>query len=611
MKHLALLLAAGVTATANASVVITEYVEGGGYNKAVEITNFGSENVDLAAAGYTLTLYSNGASESSKVLELTGTLVPNSSIVVYNSGLATADQFPAPLGIQNNTVANFNGDDALVLANSQGVVDSFGRVGEDPGSAWQADGFSTKDKSLRRSNTITEGDTVIDDDFSAQAGDWVVFDKDTLDGLGCGGESACTGEEPKPIGGSGGGDTGGGDDDSICTNCPDISKVKDRSTFNDGVYYETAIAAESSDKATFRAAVSADIGKDVKQLTYTEAWTALTYTDEDPSNPDNIFLIYKGNSIAKKENGSGSNANNPDSWNREHVWPKSHGFPEKSQLGYTDIHHLRPADWSMNSTRSDNDFGEGGEPVEEAPENKKNGSISFEPRDSVKGDVARMMFYMDVRYEAGTHASMPDLRLVDIQETERSNLEDGIGELGKLCTLLAWHEQDPVDDFEIERNNEIYEYQGNRNPFIDHPEWVEKAFAGSCEDTLTLSANSSNLASVEEGVATSLGVVANLDNASFSWTQTAGTSVTLTGADSNTISFTAPSVDADTELSFKVVATSAGEQTAETTISLSVTNKAEPAPELEEVIEAIEESSGSLYALLGLLGLVAARRRFS
>ena len=102
-------------------------------------------------------------------------------------------------------------------------------------------------------------------------------------------------------------------------------------------------------------------------------------------------------------------------------------------------------------------------------------SNSFEPRGAVKGDVARIVLYMDIRY-AGFDSVTPDLQVVDTLTST------GQAKLGKLCTLLAWSEADPVDEFEINRNNKIYEFQGNRNPFIDHPEWISTIYSASCAD---------------------------------------------------------------------------------------------------------------------------------
>ncbi len=346
-------------------VVITEYVEGGGSNKVIEISNVGGSDVDLAPSGYKLQLYSNGATTANAEVHLQGLLVPQSSIVVFNSGATDAFKKSAPQGIEASSVINFNGDDAIVLVNADGVVDVFGQVGER--KEWSNDnGFNSKDKTLRRLETVVQGDTVQDDDFAPNMTEWVVFDKDTSDGLGCAKEVACDGTEPLPGEGTkidDGTDPGG---DEVCTNCPDLEKIKNRADYKFETYYSNALTASSDDLVSFKAALSQDISVDYKQLTYSEVWTALTHTDEDPSNTDNLMLIYSGKSIPKAHNGSGANSSNQDYWNREHVWAKSHGFPERNQLGYTDIHHLRPADVSMNTQRSDNDFDKGGDPVSEA-----------------------------------------------------------------------------------------------------------------------------------------------------------------------------------------------------------------------------------------------------
>src|SRR5262245_46696637 len=90
----------------------------------------------------------------------------------------------------------------------------------------------------------------------------------------------------------------------------------------------------------------------------------------------------------------------------------------------------------------------------------------------MKGDIARAMFYMDVRY-AGESSSEPDLLLTD----NVGSITNGSPFMGWLSALLRWHGLDPVDASERNRNDLIYErYQRNRNPFIDHPEWVDAIF---------------------------------------------------------------------------------------------------------------------------------------
>ncbi|MFJ7745331.1 endonuclease [Peribacillus sp. NPDC097295] len=195
------------------------------------------------------------------------------------------------------------------------------------------------------------------------------------------------------------------------------------------------------------------------EISYANVWGALQETDEDPNNSDHVILLYTGRSQGKTAYGSGVN-----DWNREHVWAKSHGGFGTSMGAGTDLHHLRPTDASVNSTRNNLDFDIGGTEHSEAKGNYYD-SDSWEPRDSVKGDVARMLFYMAVRYEG-------DSGELDLELNNQVN-NGSAPYHGKLDVLLEWHEQDPVDAFERNRNEIIYnDYQHNRNPFIDHPEWA-------------------------------------------------------------------------------------------------------------------------------------------
>ncbi|MFG3254208.1 endonuclease I family protein [Streptomyces sp. NPDC048172] len=224
-----------------------------------------------------------------------------------------------------------------------------------------------------------------------------------------------------------------------------------------GDYYKDA---EGKTGDELKAALNTIISEG-DQLSYDQVWEALKATDEDPDNKSNVLLLYTGRSQSKEDNGGGA-----DQWNREHTWAKSHGDFGTATGPGTDIHHLRPTDVSVNSTRGSKDFDEGGEELEEAPGNFTDGD-SFEPRDEVKGDVARMILYMSVRYEGKD--DYPDLEANDEVENGSKPLH------GKLSTLKKWNEQDPPSDFEKNRNEVIFEkFQHNRNPFIDHPEWVKE-----------------------------------------------------------------------------------------------------------------------------------------
>lgn len=194
-------------------------------------------------------------------------------------------------------------------------------------------------------------------------------------------------------------------------------------------------------------------------ISYDQVWNALKDTDQDPNNTNNVILLYSGRSQSKTTNGGNAN-----DWNREHVWAKSHGDFGTATGPGTDVHHLRPEDVTVNSVRGNKDFDLGGSSVSEAP-GCLTDSDSFEPRAAVKGDVARMIMYMAIRYEGDD--GWADLEINNVVGNGSAP------RIGKLSVLLQWHQQDPPDAFEKRRNERIYvAWQHNRNPFIDHPEWV-------------------------------------------------------------------------------------------------------------------------------------------
>ncbi|PID28946.1 MAG: hypothetical protein CSB55_02440 [Candidatus Cloacimonadota bacterium] len=193
--------------------------------------------------------------------------------------------------------------------------------------------------------------------------------------------------------------------------------------------------------------------------------------DKDNSKEGNIILFYTGRSQAWKWRDQGWDVDYKDypipyenTWNREHIWVKSHGFPNLADTAFTDLHHIRPADRTVNGDRGTRDYDWGGRKHPEA-EGAYYDYDSFEPADDIKGDVARMIFYMAVRYEGDNNTY--DLEISDSTGTYGERL-------GKLNTLLEWNALDPVSAREIIRNNKIDKlYQRNRNPFIDHPEFAE------------------------------------------------------------------------------------------------------------------------------------------
>ncbi|OQX99174.1 MAG: hypothetical protein B6I20_10235 [Bacteroidetes bacterium 4572_117] len=211
----------------------------------------------------------------------------------------------------------------------------------------------------------------------------------------------------------------------------------------------------------------------------TDVWDILKETDKDTVNPENVILLYTGWTMD-----AALEYNNENGWSREHVWAKSHGDFGTEKGAGTDVHAIRPSDITVNSARSNHDFSAGGNIYIDADGTTgcRRTSNSWEPRDVVKGDVARMIFYMATRYEG--EGEEPDLEIVDYVNSSQN--KEPIH--GKFSDLYEWHLKDTVSSWEQNRNDIIYyQYQGNRNPFIDHPEFVEKiwgnfVFANKIED---------------------------------------------------------------------------------------------------------------------------------
>jgi serine protease len=203
-------------------------------------------------------------------------------------------------------------------------------------------------------------------------------------------------------------------------------------------------------------------------------------TDQDAENHENVICIYSRRSEPKFNQDTGSNG--LDAWNREHIYAKSHGDFGTSAGAGTDIHAIRAADKSVNTERSSKDFAEGGtqltseEPRDDCPLCMETNS-SFEPPDEVKGDIARMIFYMVIRYNGDVGSNGVLLNVVSGIDTPYGSSTANNGIIGDLDALKRWHSEDPVSDEEKHRNNIIFDIQGNPNPFIDNPQFVDILFS--------------------------------------------------------------------------------------------------------------------------------------
>ena len=183
------------------NLIISEYVEGSSFNKAIELFNGTSADVDLGE--YRLQFFFNGNSTPSTTISLSGVLASGEVYVVADDGAAPEVLAATDLAATPNF---FNGDDAVVLFQGETVVDSLGQVGFDPGSEWGAGNTSTANSTLRRSTTVMAGDTDISDAFDPAA-EWEGFATDSFDDLGSYAGSS--------DGGNGGGDDGGGGGETI------------------------------------------------------------------------------------------------------------------------------------------------------------------------------------------------------------------------------------------------------------------------------------------------------------------------------------------------------------------------------------------------------------
>ena len=250
-------------------------------------------------------------------------------------------------------------------------------------------------------------------------------------------------------------------------------------------------ASVSGNGIDYYSSISSQVGESMKsalhnilkghtQVEYSDNWEQMKDLEKDPDNADNVLLIYTRRSQDKEYRDQGTlfdysiydngNGNLSDAWNREHQWPSSHGFSSDSDTAYSDLFNLRAADRSVNSSRNNKDYDYGTEQHTEATLCYST-TNSWQPPDEMKGDIARSLFYMVVRYDPGYQDD--GITTFDLELDDNINTSSPM--LGKLSTLLQWHIDDPVSDEELLRCNKIYNYyQGNRNPFVDHPEYVGK-----------------------------------------------------------------------------------------------------------------------------------------
>ena len=340
---------------------------------------------------------------------------------------------------------------------------------------------------------------------------------------------------------------------------------------------------------------------------YSGLWTAYKTTDIDKTyeNDGSIMDIYSEKPIGTDPykytvvtNQCGTYSVEGNCYNREHIIPQSL-FNQASPM-VSDVHFIRATDGKVNGMRSNYPFGK----VGTASFTSKNGSklgtststgfsgTVFEPIDEFKGDVARMVFYFVTRYES---------RLSSFSTGNMLGTSAFPGlQTWQLNQLLAWHAQDPVSQAEVLRNNASYTFQGNRNPFIDNPNYVNLIWGGQTPtaDTQSPTVATNLSASNTTSSSTNLSWTPSTDNVGVTSYQ-----IYMNGSLKSTVGTTSINItglNPSTNYSFYLVAKDAAGNSSANSSSISVTTLAgssTPATNcINETFETIPTSSSSSYS---------------
>ena len=220
-----------------------------------------------------------------------------------------------------------------------------------------------------------------------------------------------------------------------------------------GSYDYATMSAKTGD--TLRTALRSKITSNRSTVGYNNLQNYFIYTDAYQGSSSQVMLFYAGIPTSSTWSGTAN-------WNREHMWPDSLG----GNAMEGDLHSMRPTDPKANSTRSNNKYGNAGSGAKECytfDNSYHSATLAghyssgvFEPLDNAKGDCARVILY---DYVVATSMSSPTVTITDIQ------------------TLLDWCALDPVDTYEMQRNDIVQTIEGCRNPFVDYPELAWRIFS--------------------------------------------------------------------------------------------------------------------------------------
>lgn len=378
-------------------------------------------------------------------------------------------------------------------------------------------------------------------------------------------------------------------------------------------YYQNVNLATT---AQLRCSLYQTITTGITRYDYSAALPMLNRYEQDPDDSTKVWEVYRNASYPKQ---SGGDAN----YNKEHTWPKTYGFPNESATPHSDLHMLHASDTLFNSHRGSKPYdncdsgcsadatianhGAGGAGGGDNNWYNSTGSTenarSYEVWDFRKGDMARAVMYMAIRYKGETvlpgRPQEPDLELTDNRNLITSAGSGGKHYMGILTTLLQWNQFDPPTPREVIRNDLVQEDQHNRNPFIDHYEWAtrelfETPMASPCvlnqnapvalADSYSASMNTTLTVPVASGV---------LDNDSDVEFDAEGAPLTaqlVSNATHGTVSFNANGAFSYTPVaeycgadSFTYRASDGTRQSAPATVSIQVGTNCEIQPQLPEI----------------------------
>ncbi|WP_132702653.1 endonuclease [Winogradskyella wandonensis] len=263
-----------------------------------------------------------------------------------------------------------------------------------------------------------------------------------------------------------------------------LNPTYDQVTSTQPVSYYSSLNGKSGQD--LRDAVQAIIAdpNEVRTHSYADVFNILKIADQNPENSNQVWLVYteEGRSKLDQQNSGISTGK----WNREHTFPRSRGgfndwddFDDEAtginvfittnadslRHANSDAHALRAADASENSRRSNANYSNNFSTTSGLRE--YNGPANVDPANGIgisfRGDVARSVLFLDLRYNG----------LDVVSGFPNSNDSNDDGTLGNLDVLLQWHEDDTPDDYEMNRNNVVFDWQRNRNPLIDLPDLVD------------------------------------------------------------------------------------------------------------------------------------------